>query len=339
MDVLSDVLRIVRLTGAIFFTADLSAPYSIASPPSYRMLRHMKKDGGCLSLFHILTEGSCWFKIQNNVSFQLTEGDVIIFPQGCSHVMCSSTNLQSKELLKLISFEALTNRKKVAYGGNGGLTRFICGYLICDQRFNPLLGAMPDVFVIARPGKPGRSGFFPDPGLHDHVVRITADSWLDITLQQLIKEVKDDNIGGDTMVTRLTELMFVEIVRRYMNGLPAKTNGWLAGLRDAEVGKALEFFHAHPEKKWNVEYLASEVGVSRSAFAQRFCDLVGEPPMKYLTGWRMQLAKHFLLQPHLSLATVAEKVGYESDIAFSRAFKRYVGEPPAFWREHALLTA
>jgi AraC family transcriptional regulator, alkane utilization regulator len=339
MDVLSDVLRIIRLTGSIFFTAKLSSPYSIASPPANLMLKHMKKEGGCVSLFHILTEGTCWFKKENGPSFQLTKGTAVIFPHGSSHVMCSNTDIQPRQLLSLMSFEQAEKWNKVAWGGNGEITKFICGFHLCDQKFNPLLGAIPEVLILANPESSAHAELFQHPQLQQKVVPVAPGSWLDTSLQQLIKEATNGTVGSATMTTRLTELLFVEIIRRYINALPEKTNGWLAGIRDAEIGKALEFFHANPEKKWNVEDLASKVGVSRSAFAQRFCDLVGEPPMKYLTGWRMQLAKHYLLYPDLSLAMIAEKVGYDSDIAFSRAFKRYAGEPPAYWREHALLSS
>lgn len=338
VDVLSDVLRIVRLTGSIFFTADLSDPYAIASPPSPQMLRYVQKEDGCLALFHILTEGQCWFKTESGTAFRLQKGDVVIFPNGCAHSMCSQPNLHPQPLLKLIAFEQISRWSKVTYGGEGDKTQFICGYLLCDQRFNPLLGAVPDVLILS-PQAGGRADeLVKNTALRQHVLPVAANSWLDSTLRQLIEEVRDKNIGSATIITRLTELMFVEVLRRYMSNLPAKSNGWLAGVRDPEVGKALACLHAHPEKKWDVEQIAAKVGVSRSAFAQRFCDLIGEPPMRYLTGWRIQLAKNLLLQPDLSLAMVAEKVGYDSDIAFSRAFKRYVGEPPARWRDQALVS-
>ena len=167
-----------------------------------------------------------------------------------------------------------------------------------------------------------------------HILPIASGSWLEMTIQHLTQEVFGKTEGSVTMITRLSELMFVEILRRYMGNLSESSRGWLAAVRDPEVGRALKYLHARPEEKWNVEDLASKVGVSRSAFAKGFADLIGEPPMQYLAHWRMQLAKSLLLQPHLSIAMVAEKVGYGSDFAFKRAFKRYVGEPPGHWRDH-----
>ena len=338
MDVLSDVLRIVRLTGSIFFTADLYDPWSVSSPSHEVLLRYMPKNAECVTLFHIVKEGGCWFKTESSKSFLLEKGSVIIFPQSCPHVMCSSMAIRPKPVIELLKFEKINGL--LEYGGNGERTKLVCGYLFCDQRFNPLLGAMPEMLILLpqkENGNPDLPGLFPE--LLPNVLTIFPGSWLDVTINHLITEIGGKNAGSDTIITRLTELMYVEVLRNYMQGLPEKSNGWLAGLRDAEVGKALMYLHAHPEEKWNVEQLAEKVGVSRSAFAQRFSDLIGESPIKYLTAWRMQLAQHLLLQPDLSMPLVAEKVGYDSDIAFNRAFKRYVGVPPAKWRDHKLASA
>ena len=340
MDVLSDVLRVVRLTGSIFFTANLSDPWSVASPSSEVIIRHMPRKVECISLFHIITEGQCWFKTENGKRFSLQKGSVIIFPKCNSHIMCSNLNIYPVPLMKLLTFENIAGLTDVEYGGNGDRTQFICGYLLCDQRFNPLLGAVPEVITLLRSnGITKASEEESNSKELPNALNIDQDSWLDITLNHLQKEVKGKNMGSSTMITRLTELMYIEVLRRYMQGLPEKSNGWLAALRDHEIGRALRFLHAHPEKKWNVEQLASEVGVSRSAFAQRFTDLMGESPIRYLTGWRMQLAKSLLLRPDMNLSMVAERIGYDSDIAFNRAFKRYVGEPPAHWREQMRMQA
>lgn len=334
VDVLSDVLEVVRLTGTVFFTADLGAPWSVISPPTDILLRGMPTRAECVTLFHIIAEGNCLFKTETGIQFSLGKGSVIIFPHGRSHIMCSNMNVNPVNLMQLLSFEMFKRPLNLKHGGSGARTQFICGYLMCNQRFNPLLGALPDVLILSPQGeeitysKTGNESI-----LMPNTIQIITDSWLDITLKHLVSEVVEKKSGGDTMITRLTELMYVEVLRKYMNNLPLKSDGWLAGIRDPEVGRALKYLHAQPEEKWSVEQLASKVGVSRSAFAQRFTDLIGESPIKYLTSWRMQLAKKLLLQPNLSLAMVAEKVGYDSDIAFNRAFKRYVGEPPARWRE------
>ncbi len=332
MDVLSDVLRTVRLTGSIFFTADLNDPWSITSPGSDIIIKHLPYKAECLTLFHIITEGSCWFQPEKMKPFSLQKGSVIIFPHSCKHIMCSNRSIHPVPLLNLLSFEHIKGLSDVQYGGDGMKTQFICGYLLCDQRFNPMLGAIPEVIVLSYQDIPVENSW--EKPLN--IIPFQKNSWLDTMLKQLINEVKGKSIGAGTIVTRLTELMYIEVLRRYMQGLPERSKGWLAALRDHEVGRALRLMHGQPANKWNVEQLAAEVGVSRSAFARRFTDLTGESPMRYLTGWRMQLAKKMLQQPDLSLSMVAEKIGYDSNIAFSKAFKRFNGIPPGNWREQKM---
>ncbi len=332
MDVLSDVLRTVRLTGSIFFTANFNEPWSILSPTQEELLRNMPQKAECISFFHIITEGECCFKIGGEKHFLLKKGSVIIFPHSSQHVMCSNVEIHPVAAIQLNAFEKSVRFSDVEYGGNGAKTQFICGYLLCDQRFNPLLGAVPKVLILS-PEKERLTQ--KNPELLPNTLSINSNSWLDMTLQHLAEEVKVKNKGSTTVSTRLTELMYVEVLRRYMNELPENSRGWLAAIRDPEVGRALKYLHARPEEKWNVDELAAKVGASRSAFAKRFTELIGEPPIQYLTGWRMQLAKTLLLRPGLSMSGVAEKVGYDSDSAFSRAFKRHIGEPPAHWRDNA----
>ena len=165
------------------------------------------------------------------------------------------------------------------------------------------------------------------------VILADADGWLASTLRHTIEEADGTRPGSFAMLARLTELLYVEVLRRYMRQLSSGQTGWLAGVNDPEVGRALRLLHAQPQRQWTVEELAHEVGVSRSGLAQRFTELVGEAPMRYLTGWRIQLAKHLILQAGLPIAEVADRVGYESEAAFNRAFKRHVGEPPVAWRK------
>ena len=339
MDVLSDVLRVIRLTGSIFYTAHLSDPFSIISPSAEVILRYMPGKAECISLFHIITEGKCWFRTETGIIFPLMKGSVAIFPQGCSHTMYSRLDAPPVHLLRILNPEQVGGLSTLEYGGHGEKTQFICGYLLCDQRFNPLLGTVPDVLILSSESEEKTLKEEDNHRIRANTLPILPGSWLDITLRQLVDEVRSDEYGSATIITRLTELIYIEVLRRYMNALPEKSNGWLAAVRDHEIGVALKYLHAHPEEKWNVEMLASRVGVSRSAFARRFTDLIGESPIRYLTGWRMQLAQRFLLQPDLSMAMVAEKIGYDSDITFNRAFKRYVGEPPAHWRDRMIMQA
>lgn len=223
---------------------------------------------------------------------------------------------------------------RLDHGGGGAATRFVCGYLHCDQAFNPLIGALPTLLYVSGrdgSGRPARSEAETAEGRG--VVRVGADGWLATTLQHTVEEADGTHPGSSAMLARLTELLYLDVLRRYMQLLPSGHSGWLAGVKDPEVGRALRLLHSRPERPWTVEELAREVGVSRSALAQRLSELAGEAPMRYLTGWRIQLAKHLILQTGLPIAEVAARVGYESEAAFNRAFKRHVGVPPVAWRK------
>jgi len=330
MDVLSDVLKIVRLTGSIFFTANLYENWSIKSPGPEVLLKNMPCKAECVSLFHIITEGRCWFKLRNQAPFMLEKGHVIVFPHGASHVMGSSMELQPQPLFNLLSFEEISKQASVSYGGEGDRTQLVCGYLLCDQRFNPMLGAIPEVIILSE--SVNKPSVLPER----QIVEIVPDSWLDYTKQHLVKEVTNRQLGSNTIITRLIELMYVEVIRRYMNTLPVSSKGWLAGIRDPQVGRALKLLHNQPQEHWKVNEIAQMVGASRSSFAQRFTAIIGVSPIEYLSIWRMQLAKDMLIKAELSIKQIAEKVGYKSDIAFNRAFKRCVGLPPASWRKSGL---
>lgn len=331
MDVLSDVLRVVRLTSAVFFTARFSSPWSIASPPSDQLARSLRLRAESIALFHVLVEGECWVSMDGHEPVFLEAGDVIIFPHGDAHVMASHVGARPLPIGTLLPSRASEEIPQLDHGGGGAASRFVCGYLHCDQRFNPLIGALPALLCVH-----GETGTGPCRGETSEcsgAVVIAADGWLASTLRHTVEEADGMNPGSSAMLVRLTELLYVEVLRRYMQRLPAGQTGWLAGVKDPEVGRALRLLHARPERQWTVEDLAREVGVSRSGLAQRFTELSGEAPMRYLTGWRIQLAKHLMLQAGLPISEVAGRVGYESEAAFNRAFKRHVGEPPAAWRK------
>jgi transcriptional regulator GlxA family with amidase domain len=217
---------------------------------------------------------------------------------------------------------------------SGETTQFICGYLHCDQRFNPLLGALPDLIVASRSAESGGPRDFDDTDEIAPANRVWAISgdWLAATLDHMIEEALSERRDSAEMLARLSEILFVELVRRYMDRLPAAEHGWLAGIRDPVVGQALRLMHAQPERAWTVAGLADAVAISRSALAKRFTTLIGETPMGYLAGWRMHLAMQLLKQTRLPLTAIADRVGYGSEVAFNRAFKRHIGLPPATWR-------
>jgi AraC-like DNA-binding protein len=334
MDVLSDVLRVVRLTSAVFFTARFSSPWSIESPPPDQLARTLRLRAESIALFHVLVEGQCWISTEGHAPFSMKAHDVIIFPHGDAHVMSSHIGARPRPISALLPSQPSEEIPQLDYGGGGEATRFVCGFLHCDQRFNPLIGALPTMLSVcsqdsARQSEASEVETARRPG----VILVDADSWLASTLRHTIEEAAGARPGSFAMLARLTELLYVEVLRHYMQQLPSGHTDWLAGVKDPEIGRALRLLHARPERQWTVEDLAREVGVSRSGLAQRFTELTGEAPMRYLTGWRIELAKHLILQAGLPIAEVADRVGYESEAAFNRAFKRHVGEPPVAWRK------
>jgi AraC-like DNA-binding protein len=315
-DALSDVLRAVRLTGAVFFTVDVSPPWSTPVPPARTLAPIIMPSAQHLISYHLVTSGSWWAIPDGGTPLRLETGDVIVFPGGAAHVMCSDPKVPPGAGFDVRQIPPPQQWPYRIVGDTQGAEKLgiVCGFLGCDVRpFNPLLAALPPTMVVS-----DRNG--------------ANDGWLGQFVRLAIAEVGDKRAGGDSVLGRLSELMFVEAVRRHIDSLPAEQTGWLAGLRDRSVGRALTLLHGKPAHAWTLEELARDVGVSRSSLADRFLHFVGQPPMQYLAQWRMQVAAGLLATGGASLAEVAADVGYASEAAFSRAFKKVVGEPPAAWR-------
>lgn len=316
MDVLSEVLRAVRLTGAVYFDVPARAPWVADTPPLADFSDRVMPGFEFVIPFHILLAGRCWAELREGAEppVPMEVGDAVLIPQGEAHALASEPGLHSEPDYELY-------RRRVdrplpfaleELGGEGEPARFVCGYLGCDARpFNPLLNALPRV-VRAKSSGEG------DPTLQ--LIRLALD------------ESKSGRAGGETVLARLSELMFVQALRRYIDEQPPGAAGWLSGLRDPHVGAALSLIHGRPGEDWTLEGLAREVGLSRSALAERFSHYVHEPPMRYLARWRMQLALRALESPRTSIAEAAARVGYQSEAAFNRAFKKYLGLPPGEWR-------
>jgi len=315
-DILSDVLRAVRLTGAVYFDLALTAPWAVDTPPSSDVAGLVMPGAQRVIEYHVVAEGGGWARAEGHAPIRLRPGDLLLYPQGDAHVLSSAPDLTATRDLSVYSRpEAAT--LPLAYVQNGGgaeRTRIVCSFMGLDERpYNPLLTALPSVIHLSSDDADAASG------------------WLGSVMRVAVSEARADRPGGENVLARLAEVMFVEAIRRHLEKLPASQAGWLAGLRDPVVGQALGALHAEPRRPWTVEDLARLVGQSRSVFAERFGAMVGQPPMQYLALWRMQLASHQLLQGQ-AVARVAEAVGYESEAAFSRAFKKLVGQPPALWR-------
>jgi AraC-like DNA-binding protein len=314
-DALSDVLRTVRLTGAVFIDCAAREPWVVESPPRETILPRILPGADCLIAYHVVTAGTCWAGLIGQAPVELAAGDIIVFTAGDAHVLASRPGMRGPDAARAPDPEEQLPLY-VDYGPDGEPTAtFVCGYLACDVRpFNPLLANLPPV-IVARNGD-GASG----------------NGWLAQFIRLAVEESAGRRPGGETVLAKLSELMFVEVLRRYLAGLPAASTGWLAGLRDPLIGKALSLLHAAPERDWTIESLARAAGQSRSVLAERFTTVVGMPAMHYLAAWRMQRAAQMLRTGSDKVATVARAVGYESEAAFSRAFRKAVGVPPAAWR-------
>lgn len=324
-DLLSDVLRTVRLTGALFFLWDVSWPFSTPVPNGRTFAPIVLPGAQQIVSYHIVTEGSCWGGVSGEPPVELCAGDILMIPHGDAYAMsnaagtCSDANLALEPTLDFYRRMAAGELPFVISEGGGGptTTRVVCGFLGCDMRpFNPMLAALPRL-VRVRP-------------LAD-----AAHDRLRALMEYAVAEARQPGPGSQSVLVRLSELLFVEVVRRCLVQMPAAQTGWLAALRDPIAGRALVLLHRNPAQPWTLEILAEEVGISRSRLAECFTQFVGQPPVQYLTQWRIQLAARMLADGASKVAAVGREVGYESEAAFSRAFKRLVGMSPAQWREQA----
>jgi len=321
-DILSDVLEAVRLTGALFFLVDARAPWVAEAPDTAALAPAILPRVQQVISYHLITRGACWCEIEGRPAVPLSAGDVIVVPHGAAYSLSSEPGLRSGLTLE----ETLGWFRQMAGGrlpfvvdeGGGGPERIgvVCGFLGCDATpFNPVLAALPELVLVPLP-------------------RAGSDR-LGALVELAVGEARDRRAGGRSVLLRIGELMFVEVIRRYLSSVKADERGWLAGLRDPVVGRALTLLHETPARSWTLDDLAREAGGSRSVLTERFTHLVGQPPMRYLAAWRIQLASRRLGDGTSKISTVAGDVGYESEAAFSRAFKRLTGVAPATWRSRS----
>jgi AraC-like DNA-binding protein len=322
MDVLSEVLSVIRLTGAVFLDMEMHEEWAYVTAPARAIADVLLPTAEHVIPFHLLMEGSCFVGLADGGErLKLRVGDVILFPAGDRHLLAAGSEAalrQSPVEITGKSLEKLLKRGAVMpfqNGGSGPTTRIACGYLACDRRLaEPMLSSLPRMLKVS-----------------------TADgetaAWLHASIGRTVAETRAARQGSTVVLSRLAEVMFAEAIGRYLEASPPGATGWLAGLRDRYVGKTLALLHADPARSWTVDELARNVGLSRSALAERFNALVGAPPMQYLTRWRISLAATRLRESNAPITRVAADVGYESEGAFNRAFKRELGLPPATWRK------
>lgn len=316
-DVLTDVLKTLRLRGRVFCCSELTAPWALSLPESG------------YAHFHVIERGGAWLRLNDEEpAHPLASGDLVIIPHGRGHVLSDSPHTQPVPLRQLIQTNGQSNAAAchlMQHGGGGAVTLMTCGsFQFENAGQNPLLAVLPSFIHLPGHflhGQPGRAG-----------------EWLEPTLRMLAAEARQPRPGSETLVARLIDIIFVQAMRAWLETQPNTQGGWLGALRDPQIGMALGLLHRQPERAWSVQTLANAVAMSRSPFAAKFTALVGEPPLAYLTRWRMQLAADLLLRERLNVSEVARRVGYEAEAAFSKAFKRQFGQSPlAFRRQQTQL--
>jgi AraC-like DNA-binding protein len=313
MDALSETLRVVRLASAIFVNARFTAPWCYQSSHADTVAPLLEPGAEQVVIFHMITEGDCYVELDGQPPLHLMAGDVVLFPHGDAHRMTSKPGLAPAPAGRLSAVLARRPRT-ISFGGGGPGTRFVCGYLACDTRLaRMLLAGLPPVVRVNVRGS-------------------NAGAWLEASVRYALAEARSPRPGGAGVLAKLSEVLFIEVLRLHMNEQDEDRTGWLAGVRDRIVGAALSALHRDPARCWTLDELARTVGASRSVLAERFQRLVGSSPMQYLTQWRMVLAANLLRHSNAQLTHVAQDVGYQTDTAFIRAFRREYGVPPATWR-------
>ncbi len=318
MDVLSEVLQAVKLDGAVFFHGEFSAPWCMREPDTGTMASYLSAASKHVIIFHLLTEGRGHARLEGETRpLPLAAGDLIIVPHGDAHLMGNGppvTPVDSSAQLQRVLAEG---RMLSQYGGGGEMTKLICGYLTCERHLSQvLLAGLPPILIL-------------------HIRDEPSGRWLEDSLRYSVEQAEVAGPGGKAVLAKLSEVLFVEALRRYVAQLPATQTGWLAGVRNPEVGKGLACLHRDPARPWTIATLADEVGLSRSVLAERFRHYLSDTPIGYLTRWRLQLAAQLFSSTSKSVAEVAGEVGYESEPSFNRAFKREFGLPPAQFRSRS----
>jgi AraC-like DNA-binding protein len=315
MDPLSQILRVIRLDSAIYLNGEFSEPWCMASPESRALAPILAPGAEKVIIYHLLSEGHAVVHLHDGSRVALSAGDLITFPHGHEHSIGAGnwvTALDAAEALPAVLARGL---ETVQAGGGGLKSRFICGYLVCDPQISQaFLGGLP-------------------PFIHVNIRDDDHGQWLENTLKFSVAQAAHSEAGAEAMLTKLSEVLFAEILRRYLRQLPEGETGWLAGARDPDIGKALSLLHQRSAEPWTVATLAQEIGLSRTVLSERFRHFIGVPPMTYLTRWRLRLGARALAVTSHSVAQIALETGYESEAAFNRAFKREFGQPPARYRK------
>ncbi len=313
MDVLSDVMRVVRLDGALFLDAEFREPWCINAVGGSELARLVAPHHDHIAVCHLVIEGRCWARIAHEDPLPLAAGDVLVMPHGDPHLLGSGLNhapFASGDAVPL----KLPDLGRIRYGGRGASTEIVCGWFAYDRgAARSMMAALPRMFRTCIRQRP-------------------SSVWLEQAIRYAVREAASGACGSHAVTDKLAELLFVEALRGFVETVPRESTSWLAGLRDPLVGRCIGLLHAHPQRDWTVGSLARALNVSRTVLAERFVMLTGVPPIQYLTQWRLALAAHLLRSGRRGMARVAEQIGYDSEAAFCRAFKREYGVPPGQWQ-------
>jgi len=315
MDVLSEVLKVVRLEAALFFNGEFSAPWCFDSSAE-AMAPHLTPGPEHLITYHFLTEGRAYARLHEGQRVELSAGDIVIFPHGDVHTL--GNGLTDKPVDGRAMLAHLADGLKVArFGGGGEITRFVCGYMACEPRLCEIfLSGLPKILKVSVSDEP-------------------SGQWLQNSIRFSVDHANGGSAGSSLVLAKLSEVLLVETLRRYISALPPEQTGWMAGARDPVIGQALALLHKEPAHPWTIAQLAKRTGLSRTRLAERFRHYLEESPMAYLAQWRLKLGAEILRSTEDSVAQVAGAVGYGSEAAFNRAFKREFDCPPAqFRRDH-----
>ncbi len=317
MDVLSEVLKVVKLQGALYYNGEFSSPWSFCAPHSRMVAPHLAPGAGHVIIYHLLTEGKASARLLDGERVPLDAGDIVIFPHGHAHILENGPPTESVDMRKELARIVSQGLKLSRLGGGGEVTKFVCGFMSCEPRLSQVfLSGLPPVFKVS-------------------IRNDASGRWLENSIRFSVNEADASRAGGEAVLAKLSEVLFVETLRVYIAQIPPEQTGWLGGARDSEVGKTLALMHRNPAHPWTIATLAKEAGVSRSVLAERFRHYLNEPPMAYLTHWRLQLGAQKMTSTNHSVAQIAAEVGYESEAAFNRAFKRQFEAPPARFRSQS----
>lgn len=302
MDVIRDILNILRLRGNLYFRTDLCSPWGIFVPAESNIAR-----------FHVVIKGSCWMQIDDIDPFLLSEGDLVIVPHGLAHRMMDAPETPCRDLPEVLKEQKYSGSGILRYGGGGSATSLVCGYFSFDSDVvHPMIESLPRKIHIT-----GQDNY--------------NFMWLDSAMKFIGLEAESNEFGSVAIIERLSEILFIQVIRAYSK-TATESVGYLAALGHEQLSRALAEMHMEPHKKWTLEGLSRVAGLSRSSFAEEFRTLMGMPPMEYLTRWRMLVARAKLLETRKPLVEIAEDVGYQSEASFSTAFKRVFGSSPSTYR-------